>query len=88
MFCRNHRRHILHGISVVMSMLMKFQDILYQFFFRLINIEYRNTGKLELRAVTGEDNRFSLPGKEESVMLHIDLCGDKIMGVHIRRIIH
>ena len=75
-------------IAVVVCMLMKLQKTFHQFLFGFVDIEYRHTRQLELRAVTGQHNCFPLSGEEEGIVFNIDLRRDEVMGIHVRGIIH
>ena len=69
-------------------MLVKFQYVFHQLFFGFVNVEYRYAGQLELRTVACQYNRFSFPGEKESIVLHVNLCGNEIVGIHIGSIVH
>lgn len=60
-------------------MLVKFQYVFHQLFFGFMNVEYGYTGQLELRTVACQYNRFSFPGEKESIVLHVNLCGNEIV---------
>lgn len=72
----------------MVRVLVEFQDVLHQPLFRLVDVEYRDARKLELVTVSRQYDGFPFPGEEESIMLHIYLCGDKVMSVHVRRVVH
>ena len=85
---RRHGWHIFHRITVVVGVLVEFQYVFHQLFLGFMDVEYRHAGQLELRTVACQYNCFSFPGEKESIVLHINLCGNEIMGIHIRRIVH
>ena len=69
---------------------MEFQYVFHQLFLGFMDVEYRHkkAGQLELRTVACQYNCFSFPGEKESIVFHINLRGNEIMGIHIRRIVH
>ena len=85
---RRHGWHVFHRITVVVGVLVEFQYVFYQLFLGFMDVEYRHAGQLELRTIACQYNCFSFPGEKESIVLHINPCGNEIMGIHIRRIVH
>lgn len=84
---RRGRRHVLYRIAVMMCMLVELQDVFHQLFLCLVDVEYGDAGELELVAVSRQHDGFPLSGEEESVVLHINLCRDEVVGIHIRGVI-
>ena len=68
-------------------MLVELQDVFHQLFLCLVDVEYGDAGELELVAVSRQHDGFPLSGEEESVVLHINLCRDEVVGIHVRGVI-